>query len=147
MATNGKSRAASQPIAIVGMACRFPGDATSPSKLWDLCAAGRDGWSTIPHDRFDVKSFYDADDEKIGRVGRVQAEIVKSHVLGGHFLKDDVARFDAGFFNLPTDVSSVSGRPAEPLMRELNTFVNFKQAMDPQIRILLENVYEATEDG
>lgn len=76
MATNGKSRAASQPIAIVGMACRFPGDATSPSKLWDLCAAGRDGWSTIPHDRFDVKSFYDADDEKIGRVGRVQAEIV-----------------------------------------------------------------------
>ena len=70
MVVNGESMTPSQPIAIVGIACRFPGDATSPSKLWDLCAAGQDGWSAIPQDRFDVKSLYDADKEKIGRVGR-----------------------------------------------------------------------------
>lgn len=57
-----------EPIAIIGMGCRFPGDATSPSKLWDLCAEGRDGWSQIPKDRFDVNSLYDAHKEAIGRV-------------------------------------------------------------------------------
>ncbi|KAL8714476.1 MAG: hypothetical protein Q9225_006581, partial [Loekoesia sp. 1 TL-2023] len=48
------------------------------------------------------------------------------HVLGGHFLKEDVAQFDACCFNLTADVAS---------------------AMDPQIRLLLEIVYEATEDA
>lgn len=70
MAANGRSLPLSEPIAIIGMACRFPGDATSPSKLWDLCATGREGWSAIPEDRFDVKALYDADHERIGRVGR-----------------------------------------------------------------------------
>jgi hypothetical protein len=56
------------PIAIVGMACRFGGDVDSPSKLWDLCAAGKDGWSPIPEQRFDVKSLYHEDKNRIGRV-------------------------------------------------------------------------------
>ena len=56
------------PIAIVGMACRFGGDVTSPSKLWDLCAAGTDSWSPIPEDRFNVKSLYHPDKNRIGRV-------------------------------------------------------------------------------
>ncbi|KAH0433744.1 hypothetical protein CcaCcLH18_05731 [Colletotrichum camelliae] len=105
-----------EPIAIIGMGCRFPGDATSPSKLWDLCAEGRDGWSQIPKDRFDVNSLYDAHKEAIGR----------NHVTGGHFMKEDVGLFDAAFFNLPGDVANT---------------------MDPQIRLLLETVYEATEDA
>ncbi|KAJ6131753.1 Type I Polyketide synthases (Type I PKS) [Penicillium samsonianum] len=46
--TDLKPGAPSIPIAIVGMACRFSGDVTSPSKLWDLCAAGKDGWSSVP---------------------------------------------------------------------------------------------------
>ncbi|KAI1502213.1 hypothetical protein F5X99DRAFT_427602 [Biscogniauxia marginata] len=116
MSVDGELPTSSQSIAIIGMACRFPGDATSPSKLWDLCADGRSAWSEIPQDRFDAKSLYDANSEKAGR----------SNVLGGHFLKEDVARFDAGFFNLPAEVAS---------------------AMDPQIRLLLESVYEATEDA
>ncbi|KAF3055679.1 Lovastatin diketide synthase LovF [Daldinia childiae] len=103
-------------VAIVGMACKFPGDATSPSKLWDLCTGGQDAWSEIPKDRFDVRSLYDADSERIGR----------SHAIGGYFLKEDVARFDAGFFNFPADVAS---------------------SMDPQLRMLLESVYEGTEDA
>lgn len=116
MAANGDLMAPNEPIAIIGISCRFPGDASSPSKLWDLCASGRSVWSPIPHERFDVQSWYDADPEKVGR----------THVKGGHFLSEDLTRFDAGFFNLPADVAS---------------------AMDPQIRFLLENVYEATEDA
>ena len=36
------------PIAVIGMGCRFPGDASSPEKLWDMLASGRNGWSKIP---------------------------------------------------------------------------------------------------
>lgn len=62
------NKSSTQPIAIIGMACRLPGGASSPSKLWDFCAAGRSGWSKIPPDRFDVKSLYDAEQGRRGRV-------------------------------------------------------------------------------
>jgi acyl transferase domain-containing protein len=58
------------PIAIVGMSCRFAGDATSPSKLWDLCVAGKDSWSPIPKERFDIKAWYHENPQKAGRVSR-----------------------------------------------------------------------------
>ncbi|KAK2057592.1 hypothetical protein LY76DRAFT_97387 [Colletotrichum caudatum] len=98
-----KPETAQEPIAIVGMACRFPGDATSPSKLWDMCAAGQDGWSPIPKSRFDAESLYHADKERLGR----------SHVTGGYFLKEDVALFDAPFFNFPAELAKVSRRKWE----------------------------------
>lgn len=71
--TNGVARDGSietgpMPIAVVGMACRFAGGATSPEKLWDLCATGKDAWTPIPESRFDVESLYDANPEKPGRV-------------------------------------------------------------------------------
>jgi len=49
---------ATPPIAIVGMAGRFPGEATDPDKLWKLCAQGRDAWSPIPSTRFNAEAFY-----------------------------------------------------------------------------------------
>ena len=66
------------PIAVVGMACRFAGDATSPERLWDLCASGRDAWSRIPESRFDVKSLYDRNKERPGRVWMQNSNIEKS---------------------------------------------------------------------
>ena len=69
-----------EPIAIIGIACRFPGDVSSASELWDLCASGRSGWSPIPRERFDVQSWYDADNEKTVRVGFLFPGSVK----GGH---------------------------------------------------------------
>jgi acyl transferase domain-containing protein len=56
------------PIAIVGMSCRLPGDATSPEKLWDLCSKARSGWSQIPPDRFNNDAFYHPKGEKAGTV-------------------------------------------------------------------------------
>lgn len=58
------------PIAIVGMSCRFPGGATDPSKLWDLCVNGRSAWSEIPENRFVRDAWYHPDKEHIGTVGR-----------------------------------------------------------------------------
>jgi hypothetical protein len=101
--------APSIPIAIVGMACRFGGDVTNPSKLWELCVSGRDGWTPIPEDRFDVKGLYHKDHTRVGR----------SHIIGGYFLKEDISLFDAAFFNLSSDVANVSPYgPDEPTKAE-----------------------------
>jgi acyl transferase domain-containing protein len=59
----------SMPIAIIGMACRFPGNASSPEKLWELCANGRSGWSPIPDSRFHAEGWYHPDKEHVGTVG------------------------------------------------------------------------------
>lgn len=45
------------PIAVVGMACRFPGASSNPAKLWDMLANKRSGWSTTPAERFTQSSF------------------------------------------------------------------------------------------
>jgi Beta-ketoacyl synthase, N-terminal domain len=66
--TNGHAES-SFPVAIIGMSCRFAGEATSPSKLWELCAAGKGAWTPIPSNRWDAKSLYDAKKGKTGRVG------------------------------------------------------------------------------
>jgi acyl transferase domain-containing protein len=58
----------STPIAIVGMSCRFAGQATSPSKLWDLLSEGKDAWSPVPMDRFDASSLYHPDPQRTDRV-------------------------------------------------------------------------------
>ncbi len=65
----------SEPVAIIGVSCRFAGSATSPSKLWDMCAEGRTAWSRIPESRFDVKSFYHADEKRQGRVSAQNAHL------------------------------------------------------------------------
>lgn len=66
------SSSPSVPIAIIGMSCKFAGDVDSPSKLWDLLAAGKDGWSPIPRDRFDPKALYHPDQRRTDRVGSAQ---------------------------------------------------------------------------
>ncbi|SFS65611.1 Acyl transferase domain-containing protein [Saccharopolyspora flava] len=82
--------AATEPIAIVGMACRYPGGVDSPEDLWDLVASGRDATSELPTDRgWDVGALGDAGvDERGTRVS----------VRGG-FLPG-IADFDPGFFGI-----------------------------------------------
>lgn len=80
-------------IAIIGMACRFPGDATSPSKLWDLLMEGKSAWSEVPASRWNWAAHYHPSQERAG------SNIVK----GGHFLRDgeqNGKQFDAAFFNI-----------------------------------------------
>lgn len=78
------------PIAIVGMACRLPGNVSTPDEFWELCSRARSGWSEIPKERFEAASFYHPNQGKSGCF----------NAIGGNFLKEDVAKFDAPFFNL-----------------------------------------------
>ncbi|GKQ40509.1 hypothetical protein ALMP_70330 [Streptomyces sp. A012304] len=78
-----------EPIAVVGMACRFPGKVSGPDDLWDLVARGADAVHAFPTDRgWDVDALYDPD----GGTGR-------SYVREGAFL-DEAGAFDAGLFGI-----------------------------------------------
>ncbi len=57
-----------EPIAVVGLACRFAGEAKNPNKLWDLLAEGRSAWSEIPSSRFNLEGSYHPDPDKLSTV-------------------------------------------------------------------------------
>ena len=78
-----------EPIAVVGIGCRFPGDVTDPESYWDLLVDGRDAISTVPPDRWNADAFYDPDPLAPGRMT----------TKWGGFLRD-VAGFDAEFFGI-----------------------------------------------
>ncbi|HZB49292.1 MAG TPA: type I polyketide synthase, partial [Mycobacteriales bacterium] len=79
-----------EPLAIVGMSCRFGGGATSPERLWELLAAGRDAVVPLPTDRgWDVERLYHPDPAHPGT----------SYTRLGGFV-DGVADFDADFFGI-----------------------------------------------
>lgn len=60
-----------EPIAVVGMSCRLPGDASDTQKLWELLTKGRSAWSKVPKDRWNQEGFHDpAAEGKVGRVSR-----------------------------------------------------------------------------
>ncbi len=57
----------SEPIAIVGIGCRFPGGASSPGEFWDLLVGGVDATSDVPADRWDAAALYDPDPSAPGK--------------------------------------------------------------------------------
>jgi acyl transferase domain-containing protein/D-arabinose 1-dehydrogenase-like Zn-dependent alcohol dehydrogenase/acyl carrier protein len=79
-----------EPIAIVGMACRFPGQIRSPRDLWRLVTAGRDVIGPFPTDRgWDIDGIYDTDPDRPG----------KTYTRRGGFVHD-ASSFDADFFGI-----------------------------------------------
>ncbi|MFJ7772885.1 SDR family NAD(P)-dependent oxidoreductase, partial [Streptomyces sp. NPDC097107] len=97
-----------EPIAIVGIGCRYPGGATSPDALWRLVAEERNALSPLPTDRgWDVDGLYDPDPAKPG----------KSYVRDAAFL-EGAGGFDAGFFGIgPREASAMD--PQQRVVLEL----------------------------
>ncbi|KAI0469374.1 polyketide synthase [Xylaria cf. heliscus] len=108
---------ATEPLAIVGISCRLPGQSNNIDSLWKLLGDGGDAWSPVPADRFNETAFYhpNADDPN-----------GTTNHRGGHFIDGDIRDFDHSFFHLSPSVAA---------------------AMDPQQRILLELAYEALESA
>ncbi|OGM43967.1 Acetyl-CoA synthetase-like protein [Aspergillus bombycis] len=80
----------SEPIAIVGSGCRFPGAANSPAALWQLLESPRDILTEIPKERFDVRGWYHRDGDHHGT----------SNVLHSYTLEENLTKFDANLFGI-----------------------------------------------
>lgn len=57
------------PIAVVGLAGRFPGEATNARTLWEMCCEQRSAWSEIPDSRFSAHTYHHPSPSKTGHVG------------------------------------------------------------------------------
>ena len=91
-------RSNSEPIAIIGLGCRFPGRADTPEAFWRLLNDGTDAVTEIPANRWDVSAFYDARPEAQG----------KMYTRSGSFL-EDIDQFDSGFFGIsPREATSMA---------------------------------------
>ncbi|KAF2180759.1 reducing type I polyketide synthase [Zopfia rhizophila CBS 207.26] len=106
-----------EPIAIVGLSFLFPGDAADTSEsLWKVLLEGRSTATEFPENRLRSEGIYHPNRDRRGTIP----------FRGGHFLKGDVAKFDAPFFSI-SDTEAAS--------------------LDPQQRGLLETTYRALENA
>src|SRR5690348_13485406 len=78
-----------EPLAIVGIGCRLPGDVSSPEDYWNLLVSGTDATRTVPESRWDAARFYDSNPAKAGKMVTRR---------GGYLAEVD--QFDAQFFGI-----------------------------------------------
>lgn len=96
-----------EPIAVIGIGCRFPGGGNSPEEFWKLLCEGTDAITEVPNDRWNLSTFYDPDRVKPG----------KTYTRRGGFL-EQIDQFDAQFFGIsPREASRMD--PQQRLLLEI----------------------------
>ncbi|KAF2463868.1 ketoacyl-synt-domain-containing protein [Lindgomyces ingoldianus] len=105
-----------EAIAIVGFSFRFPQDADDVNGFWDIILNGKSTMTEVPKNRWDINGYYSHDQSKLDSLP----------CRGGHFMRNDVAKFDAAFFSMNESEA---------------------KAMDPQLRGLLEVTFCALENA
>lgn len=102
-------RQQNEPIAIIGMGCRFPGGANDPESFWQILEQGVDAVRQVPAERWNVDEYYDPNPDAPG----------KTHTREGGFLNVGLDLFDAEFFRLaPREVVNMD--PQQRLLLEVS---------------------------
>ncbi|KAL4936458.1 hypothetical protein BDV06DRAFT_233408 [Aspergillus oleicola] len=97
-----------EPIAIVGSSCRFPGNANTPAKLWQMLRAPPDLLQKIPDTRFSTEAFYHPNGKRMGCTNTDKA----------YLLSEPIDRFDATFFNInPREAEAID--PQQKMLLEV----------------------------
>jgi acyl transferase domain-containing protein/surfactin synthase thioesterase subunit len=96
-----------EPIAIVGIGCRFPGNINNPDEFWSSLQQGFDAITDIPEERWHIDAFYDPNPNKAGKIKAKKGGFVK-----------DVDHFDADFFGIfPSEAQRID--PQQRLLLEI----------------------------
>ena len=115
---NTLERTRTEPIAIIGMGCRFPG-AKNPAAFWELLRNGQDAIGEVPADRWDIEAYYDPDPQAPG----------KMYTRYGGFL-DRIDQFDAAFWGIsPREAAKLD--PQQRLLLEVSWEALEQAALNP----------------